>query len=103
VRRLRREGLSVAQAHLRHLNPFPNDLGEVLARYDTVLVPEMNLGYGFGGQLALLLRAKYLIDVVSFSKVRGQPFGAEEMADAIRGLVEADPTNTLKTAEEARS
>jgi 2-oxoglutarate ferredoxin oxidoreductase subunit alpha len=103
VRRLRREGHSVAQAHLRHLNPFPNDLGEVLARYDTVLVPEMNLGYGFGGQLALLLRAKYLIDVVSFSKVRGQPFGAEEMADAIRGLVEADPTNTLKTAEEARS
>ena len=103
VRRLRREGLSVAQAHLRHLNPFPNDLGEVLARYDTVLVPEMNLGFGFGGQLALLLRAKYLIDVVSFSKVRGQPFGAEEMADAIRGLVEADPTNTLKTAEEARS
>jgi 2-oxoglutarate ferredoxin oxidoreductase subunit alpha len=103
ARRLRREGLSVAQAHLRHLNPFPNDLGEVLARYDTVLVPEMNLGYGFGGQLALLLRAKYLVDVVSFSKVRGQPFGAEEMADAIRGLVDTDATNTLKTAEEARS
>jgi 2-oxoglutarate ferredoxin oxidoreductase subunit alpha len=101
VRRLRREGLSVAQAHLRHLNPFPSDLGDVLARYDTVMVPEMNLGYGFGGQLALLLRAKYLVDVVSFSKVRGQPFGAEEMADAIRGLVETDATDTVKTAEEA--
>ena len=107
VRRLRREGRSVAQVHLRHLNPFPGDLGEVLARYDTVLVPEMNLGYGFGGQLAMLLRAKYLVDVVSFSKVRGQPFGAQEMADAIRALLPKDSAGTehlsLQTAEEAHS
>ena len=107
VRRLRREGRPVAQVHLRHLNPFPGDLGEVLARYDTVLVPEMNLGYGFGGQLAMLLRAKYLVDVVSFSKVRGQPFGAQEMADAIRALLPKDSAGTehlsLQTAEEAHS
>lgn len=87
VRRVRREGRAVAQAHLRHLNPFPHDLGAVLRRYDTVLVPEMNLGYGFGGQLALLLRAKYLVDVVSLPKVRGVPFGAAELADAIRSVL----------------
>ena len=66
VRRVRKAGYQVAQAHLRHLNPFPHDLGEVLRRYDRVLVPEMNLG-----QLSLLLRAKYLVDVVGYNEVRG--------------------------------
>jgi len=81
VRRARRDGISVAQAHLRHLNPFPSDLGEVLRRYDRVVVPEMNLG-----QLALLIRAKYLVDVVGYNKVRGLPFGAAELADVIQGV-----------------
>ncbi|MGI8676142.1 MAG: 2-oxoacid:acceptor oxidoreductase subunit alpha [Nocardioidaceae bacterium] len=81
VRRARRDGISVAQAHLRHLNPFPSDLGEVLRRYDRVVVPEMNLG-----QLALLIRAKYLFDVVGYNKVRGLPFGAAELADVIQGV-----------------
>ena len=84
-RQVRDAGLSVAQAHLRHLNPFPNDLGAVLARYDAVLVPEMNLG-----QLSLLLRARYLVDVVGYNHVRGLPLRAAELADAITQLVGAD-------------
>jgi 2-oxoglutarate ferredoxin oxidoreductase subunit alpha len=73
-RRLRNQGLSIAQAHLRHLNPFPHNLGEVLRRYDRVVVPEMNLG-----QLALLLRGKFLVDVVAYNQVRGLPFTATEL------------------------
>src|SRR6185369_7005571 len=64
----RREGLSVSRAHLRHLNPFPKNLGEVLRRFDRVLLPEMNMG-----QLALLLRARYLKEIITFSKVQGPP------------------------------
>ncbi len=82
VRRVRKAGYHVAQAHLRHLNPFPNDLGDILARYDKVLVPEMNLG-----QLSLLLRGKYLIDIVGYNEVRGLPLKAAVLADVIGGLV----------------
>ncbi len=85
-RLVRGTGLEVAQAHLRHLNPFPADLGDVLARYDKVLVPEMNLGYGYGGQLTMLLRAKYLVDVIGYTQVRGLPFKAQELADVINGV-----------------
>jgi 2-oxoglutarate/2-oxoacid ferredoxin oxidoreductase subunit alpha len=83
IRRLRGAGRPVAQAHLRHLNPFPPDLGDVLRRYDRVLVPEMNLG-----QLAMLLRAKFLVDVVGYNKVRGLPFTASELVDAITTTLE---------------
>jgi len=83
-RQVRNQGLHVAQAHLRHLNPFPKDLGEVLKRYDRVLVPEMNLG-----QLSLLLRARYLVDVVGYNHVRGLPLRAAELAEAITGLIES--------------
>ena len=82
-RRLRNQGLHVAQAHLRHLNPFPNNLGEVLGRYDRVVVPEMNLG-----QLALLLRAKYLVDVLAHNQVRGLPFTAAELEDVFTTTIE---------------
>jgi 2-oxoglutarate ferredoxin oxidoreductase subunit alpha len=82
VRRVRRSGLQVAQAHLRHLNPFPSNLGDVLRRYDKVLVPEINLG-----QLALLLRGRYLIDVISYNRVRGLPFRAAELAAAIEEVI----------------
>ncbi len=78
ARRARKAGLNVAQAHLRHLNPMPANTGDVLRSYDRVLVPEMNLG-----QLALLLRGKYLVDVVGYNRVRGLPFKAEELADVI--------------------
>ncbi len=79
VRRVRRDGGKVAQVHLRHLSPMPNDLGDVLARYERVVVPEMNLG-----QLALLLRGRYLIDAKSHNQVRGLPFKAAELADVFR-------------------
>ncbi|NLU70338.1 2-oxoacid:acceptor oxidoreductase subunit alpha [Streptomyces sp. HNM0574] len=79
VRRLRRDGVSIAQAHLRHLNPFPGNLGEVLRRYDKVVVPEMNLG-----QLATLIRATYLVDAQSYTQVTGLPFKAEQLATALK-------------------
>ncbi|HEX6450462.1 MAG TPA: 2-oxoacid:acceptor oxidoreductase subunit alpha [Trebonia sp.] len=82
VRRVRRSGHPVAQAHLRHLNPFPSNLGDVLRRYDKVLVPEINLG-----QLALLLRGKFLVDVISYNRVRGLPFRAAELAEAIEEVI----------------
>ncbi|MCF3962131.1 2-oxoacid:acceptor oxidoreductase subunit alpha [Streptomyces fuscigenes] len=82
VRRLRKSGHPVAQAHLRHINPFPANLGEVLKRYDKVVVPEMNLG-----QLATLLRAKYLVDAHSYNQVNGMPFKAEQLATAIEEAI----------------
>ncbi|MGI8524340.1 MAG: 2-oxoacid:acceptor oxidoreductase subunit alpha [Mycobacteriales bacterium] len=84
VRRVRAAGGQVAQAHLRHLNPFPANTGEVLRRYDKVLVPEMNLG-----QLALLVRARYLVDAITYNKVRGMPFAAEELAGVIRDVIDS--------------
>jgi len=89
IRQVRKQGARVAQAHLRHLNPFPKDLGDVLKRYDAVLVPEMNLG-----QLSLLVRARYLIDVVGYNHVRGLPLRAAELADAINNLVETTRDNS---------
>ncbi|EFL24122.1 ferredoxin oxidoreductase, alpha subunit [Streptomyces himastatinicus ATCC 53653] len=83
VRRVRRAGDRIAQAHLRHLNPFPANLGAVLARYDKVVVPEMNLG-----QLATLIRAKYLVDARSFTQVRGLPFKAEQLATALKEAID---------------
>jgi 2-oxoglutarate ferredoxin oxidoreductase subunit alpha len=77
-RRVREHGAPIAQAHLRHLNPFPNDLGGVLSRYERVVVPEMNLG-----QLAHLIRAKYLVDAISVTQVRGLPFKADELAEML--------------------
>uniref|UniRef100_UPI00292D653F 2-oxoacid:acceptor oxidoreductase subunit alpha n=1 Tax=Streptomyces herbicida TaxID=3065675 RepID=UPI00292D653F len=84
VRRLRAAGESIAQAHLRHLNPFPRNLGEVLTRYDKVVIPEMNLG-----QLALLVRAKYLVDAHSYNQVNGMPFKAEQLATVLREIAHA--------------
>ncbi|MFH5821841.1 2-oxoacid:acceptor oxidoreductase subunit alpha [Georgenia sp. AZ-5] len=88
-RRIRRTGRRVAQAHLRHLNPFPNDLGAILRRYERVIVPEMNLGYGYGGQLAMLLRAKYLVDVQGHQQVRGMPFKPAELAEVLVEAIDA--------------
>ncbi|RZU33248.1 2-oxoacid:acceptor oxidoreductase subunit alpha [Blastococcus saxobsidens] len=93
-RRIRSSGRKVAQIHLRHINPFPADLGEVLARYDRVICPEMNLG-----QLALLLRAKYLVDVQSHTQVRGMPFRSAELAAVIQDAIDtADPAAANSTA-----
>jgi 2-oxoglutarate ferredoxin oxidoreductase subunit alpha len=87
ARRVRNAGHQVATAHLRHLNPMPANLGEVLARYSRVVVPEMNLG-----QLALLLRAKYLVDAVSYTKVAGLPFKAEELQNVFTDIIEGGVT-----------
>ena len=78
VRRVRADGTKVAHAHLTHLNPFPSDLGDILRRYRHVLVPEMNLG-----QLSRLVRAEFLVDAQSFTKVYGVPFRGVEIANKI--------------------
>jgi 2-oxoglutarate ferredoxin oxidoreductase subunit alpha len=83
IRRVRAAGGKVAQAHLRHLNPFPANLGEVLRRYDRVLIPEMNLG-----QLRMLVRSQFLVDAIGLNRVRGLPFKAEELAEAIIELLD---------------
>ncbi|MFI5966492.1 2-oxoacid:acceptor oxidoreductase subunit alpha [Streptomyces asoensis] len=82
VRRVRAAGHRIAQAHLRHINPFPANLGELLTAYDQVIVPEMNLG-----QLALLVRARYLVDARSHTQVNGMPFKAEELAHAFEEAI----------------
>ena len=74
VEKMQREGKSVSAAHLRYLNPFPRNLGEVLSGFETVIIPEMNLG-----QLCTMIRAKYLVDAVPFSKVKGRPFQIREI------------------------
>lgn len=80
VRRVRGKGERIAQAHIRHINPFPANLGEVLHRYRRVVVPEMNTG-----QLAMLLRSKYLVDVQTVSRVRGLPISPADLCDVLCG------------------
>ncbi|HYH25298.1 MAG TPA: 2-oxoacid:acceptor oxidoreductase subunit alpha [Blastococcus sp.] len=94
-RRIRNSGRKIAQIHLRHINPMPADLGEVLARYDRVVCPEMNLG-----QLALLLRAKFLVDVQSHTQVRGLPFRAAELAAVLQDAIDTTGTGTTGTGIE---
>jgi 2-oxoglutarate ferredoxin oxidoreductase subunit alpha len=83
LKRLQAAGRKVAHAHLIHLNPFPADLGEVLSRYDKVVVPEMNLG-----QLSRLVRAEFLVDALSIAKVKGVPFTAGELYEEISGVLD---------------
>ncbi len=80
---VRSTGRKVAQLHLTHLNPFPSNLGVVLAQYPKVLVPEMNLG-----QLVRLLRAEFLVDARSYTKVQGLPFRTDELAAAMEALID---------------
>jgi len=82
VRNLRRQGVDVAHAHLRHLNPLPRNTGDVLRRYTKILVPELN-----GGQLRLLLRAEFLVDAVGLNKVQGRPFQVCEVEEKIREIL----------------
>lgn len=79
VEQLQREGAAVSSIHLRHLNPFPRNLERILKSFDKVLVPELNLG-----QLALLLRGKFLVDAQPLSKVQGKPFRIAEILEAVR-------------------
>ena len=82
VRRVRKAGGKVAQAHLRYLNPFPRNLGDVLRAYDRVLIPEMNLG-----QLLKLVRAEFLVDAAGYNRVRGMPFMSQELAEAMEAML----------------
>ncbi len=88
VRRIRARGHKVAHLHLRHLNPFPTNLGDVLRSYPKVLVPEMNLG-----QLVKLIRADFLVDAKPLSKMRGKPFQAEEIEAAILEMFTGTPSS----------
>ena len=80
---MRAQGLSVAHAHFRYLNPFPANTGDVLRRYRTVLVPELNLG-----QLSFILRGTYLVDVVGYNRVKGKPFRIQEIVDEAVRLID---------------
>ena len=80
-RRVRSQGVDVAHAHLRHLNPFPANTGDVLRSYDRVLIPEMNLG-----QLWTMVRAQYLVDAEGLNKIMGRPFTATEIAEKIQEM-----------------
>lgn len=82
VRKVRAGGGKVAQAHLRYLNPFPRNLGDVLRSYDRVLIPEMNLG-----QLLKLVRAEFLVDAAGYNRVRGLPFTSSELAEAMEAML----------------
>ncbi len=82
VRRVRNDGGKVAHAHLGYLNPFPRNTGDVLRRFEKILVPEMNLG-----QLSKLVRAEFLVDAVGYNRVRGLPFRSSELAEAMKGML----------------
>jgi 2-oxoglutarate ferredoxin oxidoreductase subunit alpha len=83
VGRVRADGRKVATAHMRHLNPFPANTGDVVRSYPKVLIPEMNMG-----QLASLIRAKYLVDAQSYTKVQGLPIFAEELEREITRMLD---------------
>jgi 2-oxoglutarate ferredoxin oxidoreductase subunit alpha len=93
-RRARRRGVAVAHAQLRHLNPMPANLGKILSRYRTVVCPEMNLG-----QLSLLLRGRYLVDVRSVTKVEGMAF----LVDEVEQIIDAALNGTLSENESAKT
>jgi 2-oxoglutarate ferredoxin oxidoreductase subunit alpha len=76
------EGLAVSHLHLRYLNPLPKDLGEILVKFQKVLIPELNLG-----QLAMIIRSKFLVNAISFSKVQGKPFTQTEIYHKITELI----------------
>ena len=84
ARLMRKHGRKIATAHLRHLNPMPENVGDVLKAYDKVIVPEMNLG-----QLAMVLRAKFLVDVESYSRVRGLPLSIGELEQDFTAALDA--------------
>ena len=83
VERLQAQGHAVGHAHLRHLNPFPRNTGDVLGSFRRVLIPEVNMG-----QLRQLIRARYLVDAVGLNKVRGKPYRIAEIEDAARLLLD---------------
>jgi 2-oxoglutarate ferredoxin oxidoreductase subunit alpha len=86
VRQVRARGEQVSHVHLRYLNPFPSNLGEIISRFAKVLVPELNRG-----QLRMLLRAEFLVDAIGLNKIQGKPFKISEVANKIRETVGKKP------------
>ena len=76
------EGLSVSHLHLRYLNPLPKDLGEIVVKFHKIIIPELNMG-----QLSMIIRSKFLIDAISFTKVQGKPFTRSEIYNKIQKIV----------------
>ena len=85
VETLRNNGEKIAQAHIKYIAPFPKNLGAILEKYPKVITPEMNLG-----QLAMLLRSKYMKDIVGYNMVRGLPFTTAELVEAAMGVLHND-------------
>jgi 2-oxoglutarate ferredoxin oxidoreductase subunit alpha len=84
VQSLVAEGFEVSSTNLRYLNPMPSDLGELIKGFEKVLIPELNTG-----QLALLIRAKFLVDAISMTKIQGRPFKVSEIRERILELLNA--------------
>ena len=87
-------GKAVTHCHLRYLNPLPKDLGDILKRFEKVLIPELNLG-----QLRTIIRANYLIDAIGLNKVQGKPFSVGEVVEKIDALLRGDTTDTQVSPE----
>jgi len=88
VQEAQADGCSVALAHIRYLNPFPSNLGEIISRYKQVLIPELNMG-----QLRMLIRSRYLVDAVGFNKVKGKPFTVTELNEKICEMAKSGARN----------
>ncbi|HXK10483.1 MAG TPA: 2-oxoacid:acceptor oxidoreductase subunit alpha [Vicinamibacteria bacterium] len=97
LRAQRKKGRRIGHVHLRHLNPLPRNLGQVLERYKRVLVPELNMG-----QLLWVLRAKYLVDAVGYAKVQGKPFKQSELESKIEEVLGARPSEDAASASRKR-
>jgi len=85
VTRARAAGHSVSCVHLRHLNPLPSDLGDVISRFDRILMPELNLG-----QLRTIIRSRFVVDVEGLNKVSGRPFLIREIEEKILSMVKSE-------------
>lgn len=93
VQKAQESGRSVALAHIRYLNPFPSNLGEIISRYEKVLIPELNMG-----QLRMLIRSRYLVDAVGYNKVKGKPFTVTELFEKICEMTKsAHRSNAVST------
>ncbi|TWU42540.1 2-oxoacid:acceptor oxidoreductase subunit alpha [Novipirellula artificiosorum] len=98
VKRCRDAGHQVSHAHLRYIHPMPNNIGDLLQSFKTVIVPELNMG-----QLRMLLRSKYLVDCVGVNKVQGKPFAVTELVDAIEARVTPQASSKGKAAVQSRA
>jgi 2-oxoglutarate ferredoxin oxidoreductase subunit alpha len=94
VHQVQAKGRSVTHCHLRYLNPLPKELGDIIRRFEKVLIPELNLG-----QLRAIIRAKYLVDAVGLNKVQGKPFHVGELVDKIEAILSGDMSDTQAAPE----